>query len=37
MCDSSVEGYFVVFELNSAPSYDSIFPKVSLTAPLTLP
>lgn len=37
MCDSSTDGYFVEFELNSAPVYDSIFQKVSLTAPLALP
>lgn len=36
MCNSSADGYFGIFELNSAPAYDSIFQKVSLTAPLTL-
>lgn len=36
MCDSSTDGYLGIFELNSAPAYDSIFQKVSLTAPLTL-
>jgi len=36
VCDSSAHGYFVIFELNSAPVYDSILQKVSLTAPLTL-